>query len=259
MSSTEQLEIHQFPILSDNYGVLIRDAATGAVASIDCGDAAAIAAELGHKKWKLTHILTTHHHGDHTDGNLELQRLTGCTIIGPRAEAARIPGINSQVGGGDTFKFGGHTVHVLDTPGHTLGHISFYFPDSYVAFVGDTLFPLGCGRVIEGTMEMMWASLARVAALPPATMIYAGHEYTAANAKFALTIEPENAALQARAKQITALRAAGQPTLPTQLALELATNPFLRVASTAIQQRLAMPGAKDWQIFGEIRERKNRS
>jgi hydroxyacylglutathione hydrolase len=259
MPTTQSLEIHQFPILSDNYGVLIRDTATGLVASIDCGDAAAIATELAHKKWTLTHLLTTHHHGDHTDGNLELQRQTGCTIIGPRAEAARIPGINTQVGGGDTFKFGSQTVHVLDTPGHTLGHISFYIPDAQTAFVGDTLFALGCGRVIEGTMEMMWTSLARVAALPAATVIYAGHEYTAANAKFALTIEPENVALQARAKEIMTLRAAGQPTLPTRLEVELATNPFLRVASAAIQQRLAMTGAKDWQIFGEIRERKNRS
>jgi hydroxyacylglutathione hydrolase len=259
MPSNSALEIHQFPILGDNYGVLIRDTATGAVASIDCGDAAGIAAELAHKKWTLTHILTTHHHGDHTDGNLELKRQTGCTITGPRAEAARIPGIDTQVGGGDTFMFGSQTVHVLDTPGHTLGHISFHIPDAQAAFVGDTLFALGCGRVNEGTMEMMWTSLARVAALPPATMIYAGHEYTAANARFALTIEPENAALQARALEITALRAAGKPTLPTRIDVELATNPFLRVASPAIRARLGMTGAKDWQIFGEIRERKNRS
>ena len=253
------LEIHQFPILSDNYGVLIRDHATGAVASIDCGDAEAIQTELAHKGWKLTSILTTHHHGDHTDGNLELKRQTGCTIIGPRPEAAMIPGIDVQVGDGDTFKFGSFAVHVIGTPGHTLGHISFHIPDAHVAFVGDTLFPLGCGRVIEGTMEMMWGSLERVAALPPATALYCGHEYTAANAKFALTIEPDNQALQARAAEITALRAAGRPTVPTRVDVERATNPFLRAANSGIRSRLAMADAKDWQVFGEIRERKNRS
>jgi hydroxyacylglutathione hydrolase len=253
------LEIHQFPILSDNYGVLIRDPATGAVASIDCAEAQGVAAELAHKGWKLTHILTTHHHGDHTAGNLELKRQTGCTIIGPKPEAARIPGIDTQVGHGDTFKFGSFDVQTIETPGHTLGHIAFYIPAAAVAFVGDTLFALGCGRVNEGTMEQMWTALSRIAALPPATVLYCGHEYTAANARFALTIEPENTALQARAKEIEALRAAGKPTLPTRLDIELATNPFLRVASPAIQARLGMAGALDWQIFGEIRERKNRS
>jgi hydroxyacylglutathione hydrolase len=259
MPATSTLEIHQFPILSDNYGVLIRDHATGAVASIDCGSGPEVAAALKAKGWKLTSILTTHHHGDHTDGNLEIKALTGCNIIGPKPEAALIPGIDVQVGHGDTFKFGTFTVHVIETPGHTLGHITFHIPEANVAFVGDTLFPLGCGRVIEGTMEMMWGALERVAALPAHTMLYCGHEYTAANAKFALTIEPENAALQARAKEITALRAAGKPTVPTRLDAELATNPFLRAANPAIRARLNMATAKDWQVFGEIRERKNRS
>ncbi len=253
------LDIHQFPCLSDNYGVLIRDAAAGVVAAIDAPNAAQVTAALAEKAWKLTHILTTHHHGDHTDGNLALKAATGCTIIGPKAEAAKIPGIDRQVGDGDIVKFGGFDVRVFDTPGHTLGHISYWMPEADVAFVGDTMFALGCGRVSEGTMEMMWTSLAKLMTLPPATAIYAGHEYTASNAKFALTIEPDNAALQVRVKEITALRSAGKPTLPTRLDLELATNPFLRVTSPEIIKRLGMTGAKSWEIFGEIRERKNRS
>jgi hydroxyacylglutathione hydrolase len=253
------LEIHQFPCLSDNYGVLLRDVATGLVAAVDAPSAAEVEAALGLKGWQLTHILTTHHHGDHTDGNLALKERHRCTIIGPRAEAARIPGIDREVGDGDSFKFGETEVRVLDTPGHTLGHISYWMPSEGVAFVGDTLFALGCGRVSEGTMEMMWDSLAKLMKLPAQTAIYAGHEYTASNAKFALTIEPENDALQARVREIGALCAAGKATLPTRLDLELATNPFLRVTSPAIIKRLGMAGAKEWQIFGEIRERKNRS
>ena len=251
-----KLEIHQFPCLSDNFGVLIRDA--DVVASIDAPDAKAVAAALAGKGWRLTHILTTHHHGDHTDGNLAVKAETKCTIVGPRAEAARIPGIDTQVGQGDTFKFGTHEVRVLDTPGHTAGHISYWIPSANVAFVGDTLFAIGCGRVIEGNAQMMWQSLQKLMALPKETAVYCGHEYTQANAKFALTVEPENAALQKRAKEIDQLRAAGKPTLPTNIGLELETNPFLRPHVPAIQQRLGMVGKPEWQIFGEIRERKNR-
>ncbi len=254
-----KLDIHQFPCLSDNYGVLIRDAEAGTVATIDAPNAGQVTAALADRGWKLTHILTTHHHADHTDGNLALKAATGCTVIGPRAEAARIPGIDRQVGDGDTFKFGNHEIRVLDTPGHTLGHISYWLPESRVAFVGDTMFAIGCGRVNEGTMEMMWNSLAKLMALPPDTIIYAGHEYTVSNAKFALTIEPENMALQARAKEVEALRAAGKPTLPTRLDLELATNPFLRPKSPEIIKRLNMAEAREWEVFGEIRERKNRA
>ena len=251
-----KLEIHQFPCLSDNFGVLIRDA--DVVASIDAPDAKAVAAALAGKGWRLTHILTTHHHGDHTDGNLAVKAETKCTIVGPRAEAARIPGIDTQVGQGDTFKFGTHEVRVLDTPGHTAGHISYWIPSANVTFVGDTLFAIGCGRVIEGNAQMMWQSLQKLMALPKETAVYCGHEYTQANAKFALTVEPENAALQKRAKEIDQLRAAGKPTLPTNIGLELETNPFLRPHVPAIQQRLGMVGKPEWQIFGEIRERKNR-
>lgn len=253
-----KLQIHQFPCLSDNFGVLIHDADAGVTASIDAPAAEAVTRALEETGWTLTHILTTHHHADHTDGNLALKAKTGCTIIGPRAEAARIPGIDRSVGEGDTFSFGSFQVQVLDTPGHTAGHISYVLPDASVAFVGDTLFALGCGRVIEGNPRMMWASLQKLMALPPETRIYCGHEYTQANARFALTIEPENAALVARAREVDDLRGTGKATLPTTIARELATNPFLRPHIPAIQQRLNMQGRAEWEIFGEIRERKNR-
>jgi len=254
-----KLEIHQFPCLSDNYGVLIHDAAAGLTASIDAPSAAEVKAALAEKGWKLTHILTTHHHHDHTDGNTELKAETGCTIIGPRAEAAKVPGIDTQVGEGDTFRFGSFEVRVYDTPGHTNGHISYWFPEAKVAFVGDTIFALGCGRVIEGDNKMMWESLAKLIELPTDTMLYCGHEYTLANAKFALTIEPDNGALTARAAEIERLRADGKPTLPTRLGDELATNPFLRPREAGIRKRLGMETAADWEVFGEIRERKNRA
>jgi hydroxyacylglutathione hydrolase len=254
-----KLDVHQFPCLSDNYGVLIHDAERGLTASIDAPDAGAVAAALEQKGWRLTHILTTHHHADHTAGNLALKADTKCTIIGPRAEAAKVPGIDKQVGQDDRFEFGSFEVRVLDTPGHTAGHISYVLPSAGIAFVGDTLFAIGCGRVIEGNAQMMWNSLQKLMALPKETTIYCGHEYTQANARFALTIEPENEALQKRAKEVDALRAAGKPTLPTKLGLELETNPFLRPSSPAIQKRLGMAGKPEWQIFGEIRERKNRS
>jgi hydroxyacylglutathione hydrolase len=253
-----KLEIHQFPCLSDNFGVLINDAERGLTASIDAPDANAVAAALKGKGWKLTHILTTHHHGDHTAGNAALKAETGCTIIGPRGESAKIPGIDKAVGEGDAFTFGSHEVRVLDTPGHTAGHITYVLPADKVTFVGDTLFAIGCGRVIEGDARMMWNSLEKLIALPKDMAVYCGHEYTQANARFALTIEPENEALQKRAREVDALRAAGKPTLPTTIGLELETNPFLRPHVPAIQKRLDMVGRPAWEIFGEIRERKNR-
>jgi hydroxyacylglutathione hydrolase len=254
-----KLDIHQFPCLSDNYGVLIHDASKGVTASIDAPSADAVTAALRAKGWKLTHILTTHHHADHTDGNLALKAASGCKIIGPKAEAAKIPGIDTEVGEGQSFSFGSFEVRVLDTPGHTNGHISFWIPEAEVAFVGDTVFALGCGRVIEGTMEMMWSSIAKIAKLPPETKLYAGHEYTASNAKFALTVDPDNVALKNRAAEVATLRAAGQPTLPTRVDLELATNPFMRPGDKAIRKHLGMEMAQDWQVFGELRERKNKA
>lgn len=253
------LQIYQFGCLNDNFGVLVHDAATGQTASIDAPEAEPVRRALAAKGWKLTHILVTHHHADHTQGIAPLKSETGCTVIGPKAEAARIPTLDRSVGGGDSLALGSHKIEVLDTPGHTAGHITYWMPDDKVAFVGDTLFAIGCGRVIEGTPQMMWESLARLAKLPGDTMIYCGHEYTAANARFALTIEPENQALVARAAEVDKLRAAGKPTLPTRLDQELAINPFLRPQVPGIRKRLGLESAPDWQVFAEIRERKNKS
>lgn len=254
-----RLEVHQFICRSDNFAVLIHDPATGTTASIDAPDAAAIRRELANKGWRLSHILVTHHHGDHTEGIAPLKSETGCKVIGPKAEAAQISGLDELVAEGDTFKLAGHQIDVLDTPGHTAGHISLVLPDQKMAFVGDTLFVMGCGRIIEGNPEMMWNSLQKIARLPKDTELYCGHEYTVANAKFALAIEPGNEALVKRAAEVVALRARDALTQPTRVDIELETNPFLRPAVPAIRERLGMMKEKDWEVFAEIRERKNRS
>ncbi len=252
------LQAHQFPCRSDNFGLLLRYADDGSAVAIDAPETAAMRKALKDTGWSLTHLLVTHHHADHVEGNLDIKADTGCKIIGPKREAAKIPGIDTPIGGGETFKLGAHMVEVLDTPGHTLGHISYWFPEAKIACVADTLFSLGCGRIIEGDPEMMWASLQKLMALPPETTFYCGHEYTQANAKFSLTIEPGNASLVARAAEVDALRAAGKPTCPSTIGAELAANPFLRPNSPEIRQRLGMPDALDWKVFAEIRERKNR-
>jgi hydroxyacylglutathione hydrolase len=252
------LQIHQFPTRSDNYGVLVHDRATEATVSIDAPDAEEILAALHEKGWVLTHILTTHHHGDHTAGNTLLKRMTGCSILGPAKEARSIPGIDVQVAQGDSVEVGSAKARVIETPGHTKGHVSYFFPQDELVFVGDTLFSIGCGRLLEGDAETMWHSLQKLMALPPQTRLYCGHEYTLANAKFALTIEPENAVLQARAAEVEALAARGEPALPTTIAQELDTNPFLRPSSPVIQKRLGMEGRPLAEIFGAIRKRKDR-
>jgi hydroxyacylglutathione hydrolase len=252
-----ELEIHQFPCLSDNYGVLIHDPEADVTASIDAPETEAVRAALAEKGWRLAHILTTHYHADHTDGNLPLKSETGCTIVGPRAEAGKVRGIDVEVGDGDTYQFGSFEVRVLDTPGHTAGHISYWIPEAKVAFVGDTVFAMGCGRLFEGDAKTMWNSLSKIIALPPETTLYCGHEYTQSNADFALTVEPGNEALQARAEEVRDLRAQGKPTLPTVLARELETNPFLRPGSAEIRANLGMEEAEDWEVFGEVRRRKD--
>lgn len=257
--ATADIEIHQFAILNDNFGLLIHDPATGATASIDAGEAYPIERELEAKGWRLTDILVTHHHVDHTAAVAELKEATGCRVVGPRSEADKIAGIDLAVGDGDTFKLGGIEISVLETPGHTLGHIAYVIAKAGAAFVGDTLFSLGCGRIFEGTPQQMHASLLKLAALPGETKIYCGHEYTLSNGRFALAIEPDNPALLKRMAEVEALRKAGKPTLPTSIAQELATNPFLRAHVAGIQDRLGMAGAPAWQVFAEIRERKNRS
>jgi hydroxyacylglutathione hydrolase len=256
-SSMKPLDIDMFPCLADNYGFLLHDAETGLTATIDTPSVDAITAALRRRGWRLTHILNTHHHADHAGGNLALKELTGCTIVGPRADAERIPGIDRAVGEGDEFDFAGHPVRVFDTPGHTRGHIIYYLPDDAVAFVGDTLFSLGCGRLFEGTPGQMWQSLQKLLALPPNTRLYCAHEYTQANARFALTVEPDNPALVARAREVDALRAAAQPTVPTTLALEMATNPFLRPGSANLRRRIGLPTASDVDVFAKTRALKD--
>ena len=253
-----ELEIHQFFCRSDNFGVLIHDDEFGVTAAIDTPDAAAIRSALAGRGWSLTHIFTTHHHADHTAGNGTLKNETGCVIVGPEKEAERIPGIDQRVTEGSKFSFGGHQICVLETPGHTLGHVTYWLPDDNIAFVGDTLFSLGCGRLLEGDGPTMWQSLQKLMALPKETLIYCGHEYSKANAAFALSVEPNNVRLQERAEEIRELRDLGLPTLPVSLAAELAQNPFLRPECAEIQERLGMVGHPLATIFSELRRLKDR-
>lgn len=253
-----KLEIYQFPTRADNYGVLIHGPETGATAAVDAPEVEPIQAALQDKGWTLTEILVTHHHGDHTAGIEALKKKTGCTVYGPSREAGLIPGLDVEVKEGDTVEVGSAKAQVIETPGHTRGHISYYFPDEAAVFVGDTLFSVGCGKLLEGDAPTMWASLTKLAALPEETQVYCGHEYTNANCRFALTIEPENEALQARAAEVAENAAKGAPSLPTTIGQELATNPFLRVSSPAIQQRLGLEGRPLEEVFGEVRQRKDR-
>lgn len=251
------LEIEQFGCRDDNFGVLIHDPQTGQTAAIDAPEEAPVREALKRRGWKLTHIITTHWHPDHVEANEALKADGGVEIIGPADEASKIPGIDRTVSDGDTFEFSGHEVRAISTPGHTAGQVSYYIPDAGVAFTGDTLFAMGCGRIFEGTPEMMWSSLKKLMALPTETVIYCGHEYTLANARFAVTVDPENIALGARFKEVEALRAENKPTLPTTMEKELATNPFLRAADPSIRAHLGMEGASDAEVFAEIRRRKD--
>jgi len=248
------LMIEQFICRTDNFGVLIHDPDSSVTAAIDAPELGPIRDHLAKRHWKLDQIFVTHHHADHVEANLALKEEFGCRIIGP---AGDIPGRDEVVGEGDVFDFGTQEVRVLATPGHTLDHIAYWFPGEGIAFVADTLFAIGCGRIIEGTPAMMWNSLRKLMELPDDTDIYCGHEYTQTNARFALTIDPENPDLIVRSRHVDERRAKGQPTLPTTMLLEKQTNPFLRVGNIDIRARLGMAKASDADVFAEIRRRKD--
>jgi hydroxyacylglutathione hydrolase len=251
------LEIVTIPCLEDNYAFLLRSSETAAVALIDAPEAAPILAELGKRGWHLTEIWLTHHHWDHIDGVAELKDATGAKIVGAAADAHRLPPLNHEVREGEAYSFAGSEVQIFDVSGHTVGHIAFYVPDAVAAFTADSLMALGCGRLFEGTADQMWASLSKLAALPPETLICSGHEYTTGNARFALTVDPDNARLVARAAEIEQARANGRPTVPSTLSEELATNPFLRAHLPELKAAVGMQDAPDAAVFAEIRKRKD--
>ncbi len=251
------LSVVTLPCLSDNYAYLLHDSATGATAAIDVPEANPILGELQHRGWQLSEIWLTHHHYDHIDGVADLVRMTGALVTGAAADAHRLPPLDRVLGPGEGFTFSGHQVEVLDVPGHTLGHIAYHVPAAKAAFTGDSLMVMGCGRLFEGTPDQMWASLSTLANLPGDTNICSGHEYTASNAAFAVTIEPDNAALAARRQDIETARTQGLPTVPAPLSLELETNPFLRAGHASVKSALGMQDATDVAVFAEIRARKD--
>ena len=252
-------QVHQFACLQDNFGVLVHDPATGATAAIDVPEAAPVLKALADKGWTLTDILVTHRHADHVQGIPEVkQHFPKARVVAPRGEADRVPMVDEKAGEGDFVKVGKLTAKVIETPGHTIGHIVYWFEDDNLLFAGDTLFSLGCGRVMEAPMAVMWNSLEKLAELPGETQVYCGHEYTLANGKFALTVDPTNAMLKEHLEKATALRAAGAFTIPSTIALELAINPFLRADEQDVRAAVGMPDADPADVFAEIRERKNK-
>ncbi|CAI8772051.1 hydroxyacylglutathione hydrolase [Methylococcus capsulatus] len=251
------LEILQIPVLEDNYVYLLHEPGSGATAAVDPAVAGPVLEALDARGWRLGHVLNTHHHGDHVGGNLELKAATGCTIVGAAGDRHRIPGIDVALKDGEEFRLGSASARMLDVPGHTSGHVAFWFEDDAALFCGDTLFALGCGRLFEGSAEQMWRSLERLRALPAETKVFCAHEYTQANARFAVTIEPGNVALRERVERVEALRREGAATVPSILSEELATNPFLRPESPEIRARLGLPGVPEVEVFAEIRRRKD--
>lgn len=251
------VEIELFMCRTDNFGALLHDPRTGETAIVDAPEEAPILAAIERRGWNPSTILTTHHHGDHVEANMALKNRFRLRIVGPESERDRIPGIDDTVEEGSVIPFGDETIEVIETPGHTAGHVCYHLPRSKVIFTADTLFALGCGRLFERPAPVMFESLKKLAALPADTVVYCGHEYTLSNARFALAVDPDNVALRDRAEKIEALRAADKPTLPTTIGEELVTNPFLRWADPAIRRNLGMENATDAEVFAEIRKRKD--
>lgn len=250
------LQIVTVPCLSDNYAYIVKGPESTCV--IDAPEAGPIIAELEARGWGLDSILITHHHHDHVGGVEELRAKYHCDVLGPKAEQDKLPKLDLALADGDSGGEGDELVEVISVPGHTLGHVAYYFPNGGAVFTADSLMAMGCGRVFEGTPEMMYESLQRLAALPPKTLVYSGHEYTAANARFAKTIEPDNPELNWRIEQIDQARAEGEPTMPAILAQELKTNPFLRAHLPQVKAAVGLPDAPDVAVFAEIRARKDR-
>ena len=250
------LEVHQFPCLGDNYGFLVHDPESNETACIDTPDADVYLREAATKGWQITQIWNTHWHPDHAGGNAAIKAATGCTVIAPEVDSPKIDAVDRTVGQGDVVQLGNWEARVIDVGGHTMGHVAYFLPAASIAFVGDSLFALGCGRMFEGTAPQFWASLTRLKALPPDTMIYCAHEYTSANARFALHADPDNAALQEYAEDIARLRADDHPTVPTTLSRELKTNPFLRADNPAMQARWGN-GGDAVATFAALRQAKD--
>ncbi|PZR00697.1 MAG: hydroxyacylglutathione hydrolase [Cereibacter sphaeroides] len=252
------LELVTIPCLTDNYAFLLHDAASGQTAVVDVPDAPPILNELKTRGWKLTDILITHHHSDHIQGVYALRAATGAKVWGAAADAHRLPALDVKLDEGSTVTIGAETGTVIDVPGHTIGHIAFHFPESGLAFTADSLMACGCGRLFEGTGAQMWQTLSRLAALPPETVICSGHEYTASNIRFALSLEPDNPMLISRNRRVAAARERGVPTVPSTLSEELATNPFLRASLPQMKVAVGLTDAGDAAVFSEIRARKDR-
>jgi hydroxyacylglutathione hydrolase len=251
------LKIIQLPVLTDNYIYLLHDTETGSTAVVDPALSQPVLDTLKQQGWQLNWILNTHHHPDHVGGNLELKAKTGCQIIAANVDRERIPGFDQGVEDGDVINIGQYSAKVLVTPGHTSGHVVFYFAEAAALFCGDTLFGMGCGRLFEGSAEQMWQSLQKIKALPGNTQIYCAHEYTQANGRFALTVEPENQALQQRVNEVRELRSRNQTTMPSTLQQELDTNPFLREDSLALQRQIKRDGKTPVEVFAEVRRLKD--
>jgi len=249
------LEVHQFPCLSDNYGFLLHDPDSGETACIDTPDAEEYLRQAEAKGWRITQIWNTHWHPDHAGGNEAIKAATGCMVIAPMVDAPKIAAVDRTVAHGDAVSLGAWSADVIDVGGHTMGHIAYHLPEAGIAFVGDSLFALGCGRMFEGTPGQFWSSLSRLKALPPETTLYCAHEYTQSNARFALHADPDNLALQLYADEVEARRSRGEPTVPMQLVRELATNPFLRADDEGMQGRWG--GENAIETFARLRAAKD--